>query len=214
MRIVDEQVLHRIGIAAGAAQSDDLPDVLDRGDLAAEQHGAFPGPAVRMALRRAVGLEARAMRAEPGRMAAAAGEGPVAGDAPAALGADCLRAGTHAPGQHITRATEHFARDTRFQEACRHRTAGTLVHAPGDRGIAAGDRFDALDVGRGIQLRATDRARHQQAEHALRRASRPARRAAARMQHRCAARLPSAAVPACGPARCDRSQRQRRARPS
>src|SRR6478736_4639612 len=107
MRIVNEQVLYRIGVAAGAAQSDDLPDVLDRGDLAAEQHGAFPGPTVRMALRCAIGLEAWAMRAEPGRMAAAAGKGPVAGDAPASLCADRLCARTHAPGKHITRATEH-----------------------------------------------------------------------------------------------------------
>jgi hypothetical protein len=73
----------------------------------------------------------------------------------------------HAPRQNIALAAEHFARDTWFQVACRHRTAGALVHAPGDRRIAAGDRFHALDVGRRIELSATHGARHQQAEHAV-----------------------------------------------
>jgi len=120
-----------------------------------------------MTQRRAVGLEARTMRAKPRCMAAAAGKCPCAGDAPAALDAHRLRTRSHAPGQHVALATEHFARDTRLEISGRHRATGTLVHAPGDRGIAARDRFHALDVGRWIKFRATDRARHQQSEHAL-----------------------------------------------
>ena len=137
-----------------------------RSEPAAEQHGAFPRPAVGMALRRAIGVEARAMRAEPGGVAAAAGECPRAGNAPAAVRSDRLCARAHAPGQHVALAAEHFARDAWFQIAGRHRASGALVHAPGDRGIATGNRLNALDVGRGVKFCAAYRARHEQSEHA------------------------------------------------
>ena len=165
-----------------------------------------------MALRRVVGLEARAMRAEPARMPTAAGERPVAGNAPATLDADRLRARSHAPGEHISLTAEHFARNVRREIARRHRTAGALVHAPGDRGIAAGDRFDTLNVSRGIQFRTADRARYQQTKHAPRRASSSSTSGgnwrAASMRGAAAASKGAA----CGRRRCDRLKCRPRAR--
>jgi len=54
----------------------------------------------------------------------------------------------------------------RHLECCGHRAAGALVHAPGNRGVAAGNRFHALDVARRVQFGAADRTRHEQTEHA------------------------------------------------
>src|ERR1700733_14507492 len=110
-----------------------------------------------MALRcRAISFEARTMRAEPGGVATAAGERPGAGDAPATLDADCLCTGPHPPGQHIAFAAEYLSREVGRQIARRHGAAGALVHAPCNRRITAGDRFHALDIGRGIEFSAAE----------------------------------------------------------
>ena len=91
---------------------------------------------------------------------------PSTGDAPAAVGADRLGAGAHAPGEHVAFAAEYFTSDAWFQIAGRHRTAGSLVHAPGNRSVSTGDRLHALDVGRRVEFRSADRTRHEQSEHA------------------------------------------------
>src|SRR5581483_8237704 len=109
VRVIDEEIGYSVGIAAGAAQAHNLPDVLDLREFAAKQHGPFASAAIGIALRCAIRLKAGTMRAEPCRMAAAAGEGPVASDTPPALGADRLGTRAHAPGKHVTLPAENLA---------------------------------------------------------------------------------------------------------
>src|SRR5579885_1359322 len=77
--------------------------------------------------RRAVGGKDLAMTAEPGGMMTAAGEGPVAGDAIAALDRDRAPAGARAPGEH----------GARIAPEDRHRRLGRQIGRDhgGDRGL-------------------------------------------------------------------------------
>ena len=98
--------------------------------------------------RRAVGLQDRAMRAEPGGVPAARGEGPHAGHLVAALAFDGLdlRAGT--PGQHGARiVAEDRLRHRQIEIGRRHGAAAGLAQAPGGRGVGARDGLDDVEEG-------------------------------------------------------------------
>ena len=85
--IRNEQVLDGVGIAAGAAQAQNVP-VVDHLSLRFQEHeAAVVRPSV-ADMRRAVGVLHRAVGADPGCVAAAAGETPGAGQTVAALDAD------------------------------------------------------------------------------------------------------------------------------
>ena len=99
-----EMVGERELVARRAAQADHVPDVgpfdLVRCVTSMVRSSWRPfGPEPR----RAVGLADRAMRAEPGGMPAARGEGPYAGDFVAALAFDRLDPRAGPPGQHGAR---------------------------------------------------------------------------------------------------------------
>ena len=114
---------------------------------------------------RAVGREDRAMRAEPGRVPAARGEGPHAGDPVAALAFDRADPGPGPPGQHGARiVAEDRLRHRQVEIGRRHGAAAGLAQAPGGRGIGLGDGFDDMEEGDGIGLDPVRRARQQQAE--------------------------------------------------
>src|ERR1700730_7043075 len=89
----DEEIVEAIAVAAGAAQPDDLPVVDDLGAGLRKQYRTHERAAVRVESRRAVWLEDRDMRAEPGGVPAAGGKGPAPGDPDAALNRDAA-AGT------------------------------------------------------------------------------------------------------------------------
>ena len=153
-------------VARRAAQADDVPDV---GPLDLARHGTSMVrstlPAVGVEPRRAVGLEDRAMRAEPGRVPAARGEGPHAGDPVAALAFDRPHPWARAPGQHGARiVAEDLLRHRQVEIGRRHGAAAGLAEAPGGRGVGAGDGLDHMEEGDGIGLDAVGRARQQQAE--------------------------------------------------
>src|SRR5436190_14307276 len=85
----DEQVVDGIGIGAGAAQPNHVPDVVQRGAREREQDGADFRRAVRLFARRAVGLGDADMGAEPVGLADAGSEFPArVGAVAAGLGAD------------------------------------------------------------------------------------------------------------------------------
>ena len=168
MRVVNEQVVHRVGVAAGSPQAEHEPDVVDRRLFAAEQGRAFPRLPVRPPHRRPVRFDADAMAAEPCRVPAAAGERPFAGEPPAAFDPHCLAVRAIAPGEHIADAAKRLPRRVEAHIGSGHHTDRALVHAPGGTGVTHGDRLDTLDIGRRLQLRAAAGMRHQQAEHARR----------------------------------------------
>ena len=133
--------------------------------LGAHQHGAFLLHAVSVELRRAVGLVDRAMRAEPGRVAAAGGKGPHAGNPVAAVAFDRPDLRTRTPGQHRARiVAEDRVRHRQIEIGRRHRAAAGLAQAPRGRGVGAGDGLDDMEEGDGIGLDPVRRARQQQAE--------------------------------------------------
>src|SRR5216683_6556413 len=99
----DEMVGEGELVARRAAQADRVPDVGPRDLSAAHQHRALELTAGRAEARRAVGLIDRAVRAEPGGVPAARGEGPHAGDLVAAVALDRLDPGAGPPGQDRAR---------------------------------------------------------------------------------------------------------------
>src|SRR5580704_15809214 len=105
-----EQLGHLIGIAAGAAQPDHVPDVVKRRLVLAEQHGAHHWAALLVEARLAVGFDHRAMAAEPRAMLAAAGKSPTPVDDIAAVDDDRLGARRRAPGDGTIGAGKNLAR--------------------------------------------------------------------------------------------------------
>ena len=106
-----EQLVHLVGIAAGAAQPDHVPDVVERRLVLAEQHGAQHRAALLVEARLAVGLDHRAMAAEPRAMLAAAGKAPAAVDDIAAVDDDRFGARRRAPGDGAVGSGKNLARD-------------------------------------------------------------------------------------------------------
>ena len=121
---------------------------------------------VRVEARTAVGLEDRALRAQPGGMAAAAGEGPYAGRAIAALDGHRLGLRAGSPGQHGARIAEDSMGDRRIEVGRRHGAAAGLAQAPGGAGVGRGDGLDDVEERDRIGLEPALRARQQQAEQA------------------------------------------------
>ena len=123
----------------------------------------------------------RHMRAQPGRVMAAAGEAPLAGDAIAALDRLRLeRSARRTPRQNARGRPEDLARHVRRQIRGRHRAAVVLAHHPADGGVRRGDRLGHRRERHRPQFRAADRARLQHAEEPAARAACPAARAAVR----------------------------------
>ena len=133
-----------------------------------EQHGAHERAAVRVQPRRAVRLEDRHMRAEPGRVPAAGGEPPAPGDPDAALDRDAAPGAGQfrPPGEDAARRPEDLARHRRVEIGRGHRAARILPERPGGAGLGLGDFFEHLDIGQRVQLGAAQRARQQQLEKA------------------------------------------------
>src|SRR5713226_10076341 len=90
-------------VARRAAQADRVPDVGPHHLFSLHQHGALELAAVAPEPRRAVGLVDRTVRAEPGGMPAARGEGPYPGDLVATFALDRLDPWAGAPRQDRAR---------------------------------------------------------------------------------------------------------------
>src|SRR5882757_10063687 len=94
----DEMVGEGELVARRAAQADRAPAVGPHRLFALHQHGALELAAVGPESQRAVGLIDRTVRAEPGGVPAARGEGPHAGDLVAAVALDRLDPRAGPPG--------------------------------------------------------------------------------------------------------------------
>ena len=111
----DEEIFDRIGIGAGAAQADHVPDVVHRGARHRKQDGADLRRTVRLAPRRAVGLDDPDMGAEPARLPGAGGK------VPARAGLVAARNRLHfmvdrAPGQNAGRDVEDLVAPRRDRD--------------------------------------------------------------------------------------------------
>ena len=136
----DEEIVDRIGIGAGAAQSDHVPDVVHRGAGHRKQDGADLRRAIRLAPRRAIGLDDADMGAEPARLPRAGGE------IPARAGFVAARNRLHfmidrAPGQNAGRDVEDFVGGIGIEIGRGHGADAALAKAPRGRGIRLGDLF-------------------------------------------------------------------------
>src|SRR6516162_9678092 len=76
MPLRHKEVLDREAVAAGALETDHMPDVGHPGTRFREQHRAHDRAAVGVEARGPVGLDNRDMAAEPSRVVAAAGKAP------------------------------------------------------------------------------------------------------------------------------------------
>ena len=159
-----EEVLQRELVAGGAAQADRVPDVGPLDVFGAHQHRPLLRHAVGLEPRSAVGRNDRTMRAEPGRVPAAGGKGPYAGDPVAALAFDGADPGAGAPGQHRARVLEDRARYRQIEIGRRHGAAAGLTETPGRGRIGLGDGFDDVEERDRIGLDPVGRARQQQPE--------------------------------------------------
>ena len=105
------------------------------------------------------------MGAQHGRVPAARGEGPDAGDLVAALAFDRPDLGAGAPRQDGAGVlAKQRLRHRRVEIGRRHRAAAGLAHAPRGRSVGLGDGLDHMEEGNRIGLDAVGRARHQQPE--------------------------------------------------
>src|SRR4029077_18509312 len=118
-------ILEPVAVAAGAAQTQYMPIVDDRGFALGDQHRADELAPVGSDARAAVFLEDRAMGAEPGRMAAAGRKAPLTGDPVAARDGDALAGAgqLRPPGEDAARAAEHLDRDLVLEIGRGHRAA-------------------------------------------------------------------------------------------
>ena len=94
-----EQILDDIGIAAGAAQADDVPVVADVDLVLGQDEGPHVVATIGPHARLAVGFVDQAVRADPGGMAAAARERRIVVETVAADDGDRLGARVKAPRQ-------------------------------------------------------------------------------------------------------------------
>ena len=151
-------------VAGRTPQPDDVPDIGPFDLFSRYEHGAQDLPALRVQARTAVGLEDRALRTHPGRMAAATGEGPCAGHPIAALDGHRFGLGPRSPGQHGARIAEDSMGDRRLQVGRRGGAAAGLTQAPGSAGVGSGDDLDDVKERDRIGLESALRARQHQAE--------------------------------------------------
>src|SRR5476649_2547685 len=102
------------------------------------------------------------MRAEPGRVAAARGEGPYARDPVTAIAFDRLDLGARTPGEYRARiVAEDRVRDRQIEIGGRHGAAAGLAETPGGRTVFAGDGLGDMEEGEGIGLDPVRGARQQ-----------------------------------------------------
>ena len=105
------------------------------------------------------------MRAQPGRVATAGGEGPHARHPVTALAFDRPDFGAGTPGQHRARiVAEDRVRDRQVEIGRRHGAATGLAEAPGGRAVGTRNGLDDVEEGEGIGLDPVRRAWQQQAE--------------------------------------------------
>ena len=164
MTFGDEHIGHRIPVAAGAAQTDHVPDIGHRGVTLWKQQGTENFAAVRAAQWRAVGTMRHDMGAEPAGMMAAAGEVPCTGQAePARDGAQFGRP-DRAPGDDAVGWPENFLRNFGIEKGGSHRAAVRLLDTPAGAGVKTCELLDHLHVGHRVELGSAKRPRLQQAE--------------------------------------------------
>ena len=99
-----------------------------------KQDGAYFRRAVRLAPPGAVGFDDLDMRAEPARLAGAAGEIPAPGG-PIAAGNDMRLAGDRAPGEDAVGRAENLARRVGIEIGRDHGADAALAEAPRRRGV-------------------------------------------------------------------------------
>ena len=156
----NEEIIDRIGIGAGAAQPDRVPDVVHRGVSYREKYGADFRRAVRLAPRAAVGLDDADMGAEPARLPRAGGKVPAR--------AGLVAAGNHlhfmvdrAPGQDAGRDVEDLVGGIGIEIGRGHGADAALAEAPGGGGIGLGDFLLHLHEGFERRFRAAEALRQQ-----------------------------------------------------
>ncbi len=154
-----KEVLDRVGFRGRAAQPDRLPIVEQLRLLGREQPGPQGRPGKIVEAQRAVGLDDRAVRPHPIRMAAAAGEIPAARHPVAARHRDPPAVVRRPPGAGRARVAEHDARRLRFEVGGEEPDAVGDRHAPADRAVGPRQLSDRLDIGCRLDLVAADRAR-------------------------------------------------------
>ena len=163
----DEQILDRIGIGAGAAQPDHVPDVVHGGARRRKHDGADFRRAVRLHPPRAVGFEDLDMGAEPVRLARAAGEIPARGDRDSRRGRPAPSLAIAPQARMSLGLSKISCATSRIEIGRRHGADRALAEAPGRGGIGLGDflqhlhenhrrRFGAADV---FAAAASDKAR-------------------------------------------------------
>ena len=158
----DEEIVDRIGIGAGAAQADHVPDVVHRGAGHRKQDGADLRRAVRLAPRRAVGLDDADMGAEPARLPRAGGKIPARAGLVAA-GNRLHFMVDRAPGQNAGRDVEDFVGGVGIEIGRGHGADAALAEAPRGRGIGLGDLLLHLHEGFERRLGAAETLRQQRA---------------------------------------------------
>ena len=168
VRVGNEQILDRVGVAAGAAQAEHVPVVRDLRLGTQEDERAVVRPPVAH-VRRAVGVLHVAVRAQQPRVAAAAGEAPGPGQAVAALDPDgAAIAVLGAPRQPLARTVEHRARGV-VRHRCSRRAGRhvRLVDEPADRGVGPRHRLvDPAELQQ-IDLLPAEASRQEQAQHVV-----------------------------------------------
>jgi len=141
-----------------------VPHVDEFGAGRGEEHGALGTPSVRAAAGLPLRRDHGAVAAQPGRVSAAAGEGPRAGNAIAAIHRHCPGIGAGAPGEDGASILEDMAGDLRAEIRRGHRTAAGLAEAPRHACVGHGDLLHHLDEGDRVDLAAVEHAGQEQPE--------------------------------------------------
>src|SRR6476620_9594405 len=125
--VVNKMVRHRVAVAAGTAQADDVPDIDNCRGTLWKQQGAQNFTALRGSHRFAVRITDRHVRAQPGRVMAAAGEVPNPTQ-PKAIRylPELCRAG-RAPSDNAVRGTKDFLGHIAIKVGRDHRAAISLL---------------------------------------------------------------------------------------
>jgi hypothetical protein len=141
-----------------------VPIVEQHGLLDRKQPGPHRRPAGIVEAPRAVGLDNRTVRTHPGCVSAAAGEIPAAGDPVAAWNRDPAAIVRRTPSAGRPHIAEHDARRVEVEIRRKETDAVGDRHAPADRAVGPRQFPDRVNIGRGRDLVAADRARVEHAE--------------------------------------------------
>src|SRR5579883_625958 len=136
-----KQVADRILVAAGALETDDMPDIGHPRRGFWKQEGVYGRSAIGLQAWPAVTLDNRQMSAKPACLVAAAGKGKARGD-PVAAVHDPRLARARTPGKDPVGSAKNLARGLGVEIGRGHRTAGGLVERPRRTGVGLGDGLD------------------------------------------------------------------------